>query len=277
MSAGMEGRVVVITGAAGGIGAEAARLFDRRGGTVVATDVDEGALGRAGLPERALRLQLDVRDAHGWRRTVERVLAAFGRLDVLVNNAGIVEPGRAEEIATEAIERQLAVNLHGTILGCREVLRVMRPRRSGRIVNVASMGGIVPMPFEAVYCATKYGVRGYTFALRAELRGSGVTACVVSPDSVDTGQLRHELEYDAAALSFADAPLPAGRVARAILRAATSRRAELLVPPVRGALARAAMAAPGLVLALIPSLARAGARRQVSLRRGTTADRGRAP
>jgi NAD(P)-dependent dehydrogenase (short-subunit alcohol dehydrogenase family) len=261
-------RVALVTGAGGGIGAATAARLAAAGAVVVLADVDERALERVALPPgaTALRVPLDVRDAGQWRRAVDQVTATYGRLDVLVNNAGVIEPGPVDALPVAEIERQLDVNLLGTILGCREALRVMRPRGAGRIVNIASMGAIIPMPWEAAYCASKYGVRGFTFALHAELRGSGVGVCAVCLDSVDTGQLRHELAFPEAALSFADAALSAAVAARAVVRAIGTRKPEMLVPPARGLLARIAMAFPRLVLALLPWLRRSGARRQARLR-----------
>jgi NAD(P)-dependent dehydrogenase (short-subunit alcohol dehydrogenase family) len=266
----LQGRVALITGAAGGIGRATARHFAGRGARVVLTardpsklqDVDLGT-GAAG----ALRLRLDVADSAAWEEVVDRVVRECGRLDVLVNVAGIVQPALADALSLADLERHVAVNLLGTIHGCRAALRPMRAQGSGRIVNVASLGGIMPLPGEAAYCATKYGVRGYTFALHAELRGTGIGACVVSPDSTDTPQLDHELVHDEARMSFVDAPLQPEAVARAIAAATRTRRPEILVPGAMGLLARIAMAFPGLVSLLLPFLLRSGARRMARERR----------
>jgi NAD(P)-dependent dehydrogenase (short-subunit alcohol dehydrogenase family) len=264
------GKVVIVTGAGRGIGAAAARLFSQAGAHVILTGLHLENLERVGLDPAApppLRLQHDVAAPEAWHRVVARVLQEHGRIDVLVNNAGIVVPGRADELPTADVERQVAVNLLGTIHGCRAVLPAMRGRGAGRIVNVGSLGGIMPLPSEATYCATKYGVRGYSFALRAELAGSGVEVCLVTPDSVDTDQLRGELEQGQPALSFVDAPLQADQVARAILRATIGKIPEVLVPVGIGLLTRIAMAFPRLVLFLVPFLRKMGARRMTRMRR----------
>jgi NAD(P)-dependent dehydrogenase (short-subunit alcohol dehydrogenase family) len=252
----LEGKVTLITGAAGGIGQATARLFARLGARVVLTARDPA--------------KLDVAEPAAWEEAVGRVVRECGRLDVLVNNAGILQPGWADALPLADLERHVAVNLLGTIHGCRAALRVMRAQGSGRIVNVASLGGIMPLPGEAAYCATKYGVRGYTFALNAELRGTGIAACVVSPDSTDTPQLALELVHDEARMSFVDAPLTPEAVARAIVTATRTRRPEILVPSAMGFLARIAMAFPGLVSLIMPLLLRSGARRMARerLKRG---------
>ncbi len=269
----VRGQVVLVTGAAGGIGSAVARLFAGLGGRVVLTGRRGAALEAVALPPGsapALRLEHDVADPAAWERVMARVLEAEGRLDVLVNCAGVVEPGRAAEQAPEQARRQVEVNLLGTVYGCRAALRAMLPRARGRIVNVASLGGVVPMPGEAVYCATKYAVRGYSFSLHAELAGTGVGVCVVSPDSVATPQLAHELRFEEAELSFVGTPLPPERVARAVLRATRTRRPEIVLPASTGALARLAMAFPGLVARLMPLL-RAMGRRGAARRRAREA------
>ncbi|HEU4385490.1 MAG TPA: SDR family oxidoreductase [Anaeromyxobacteraceae bacterium] len=266
----LDGRVALVTGAYGGIGAAVARALARDGAAVVLTGRDQASLAAVDLGPgegRALRLRLDVGDPAAWEAVVARVLAERGRLDVLVNNAGVVEPGAVESLPAGEVERQVRVNLLGAAFGCRAVIPAMRARGEGAIVTLASLGGIVPMPFEAVYCATKYALRGLSFALRAELRGSGIRVTVVSPDSVETRQLRQELQHDEASLSFASAALPPEAVARAVLRAVRKGPPEILVPSASGLLARLLMAFPGLVLWLLPMLRRMGARRMARRRR----------
>jgi hypothetical protein len=267
--ADLEGMVALVTGGYGGIGAAVARRLAREGAAVVLTGRDEAALAAVHLgpgEPRALRLPLDVGDASAWDAAVRRVLGARGRLDVLVNVAGVVAPGALESLPLAEVERQVRVNLLGAALGCRAVLPAMRARGGGAIVNVASLGGIVPMPFEAIYCATKYALRGLSFALRAELRGSGIRVTVVSPDSVETPQLLAELGHPEASLSFASPALPPGRVAEAVLRAVRRGPPEILVPAASGLVARLLLGFPGLLLRLVPLLRRIGARRMARRR-----------
>ena len=274
----LEGRVVVVTGAAGGIGRALAVLLAKHGARLVLADIRRGGLKelRAILSagsSRALFLEHDVTQAGSWETLLARALETFGRVDILINNAGIVQPAMAWAAEPAEISRQISVNLLGTILGCRAVLPLMRERNSGRIVNVASLGGIVPMPGEAVYSATKFGIRGYSLSLAAELHGTAVKVAFVCPDSVDTPQLAHELRHDEAVMSFLGEPLSAERVAWKILRAAAGKKVEVLVPAGRGVICRMAMAIPRVYLRLWPVLRKAGLRAMAARRRnGAPAD-----
>jgi short-subunit dehydrogenase len=138
---------------------------------------------------------------------------------------------------------------------------------------VASLGGLVPMPFEAAYAASKAGLRQFSLSLRAELSGSGVTVSLVTPDSVDTAQLATELRHDEAALSFANPPLEPDAVGRAVLRAIRSGAPEVMVPAAGGLAARIAAAFPRLLLWILPFLRRSGAKRMARMR----AERSRPP
>jgi 3-oxoacyl-[acyl-carrier protein] reductase len=194
------------------------------------------------------------------------VLRTFGRVDVLINNAGVLQPGAAWEIPRDKVEWQVRVNLLGTIFGCQAALRVMVGQNAGKIVNIASLGGIVPMPGETVYSATKFGVRGYSLSLAGELQGTPISVTAVCPDSVDTPQHAYELLHDDAFMSFIDPPLRPEKVARRILKAAARRKPDVLVPAGIGVFSRTAMAWPRAFFLLLPLLRRIG-RRNIARRR----------
>jgi 3-oxoacyl-[acyl-carrier protein] reductase len=268
----LKDKVVVITGAAGGIGRKLAALLAGRGARLVLTDIRkdkleelEKAIKTEGIDVRIV--EHDVSRPESWNALMSRVLQAFGKVDVLINNAGVVQPAAAWDISQEKIEQQLNVNLLGTIYGCRAALRVMKRQNFGKIVNVASLGGIVPMPGEAVYCATKFGIRGYSLSLAAELQGTPIEISVVLPDSVDTPQLAYELMHNEAVMSFIGVPLKPEKVSRGILKAVTKKKREVLIPAGRGSLCRTAMAFPRLFFFLFPLLKKIGSR-NIALRRG---------
>jgi 3-oxoacyl-[acyl-carrier protein] reductase len=267
----LNNKVVVITGAAGGIGRKLAALLAGRGARLILTDIRkdkleelETAIKTEGIEVRIV--EHDVTRPESWDALVSKVLYAFGRIDVLINYAGVVQPGAAWNISREKVEQQLNVNLLGTIYGCRAVLRVMKTQNFGKIVNIASLGGIVPMPGEAVYCATKFGIRGYSLSLAAELQGTPVEVSVVLPDSVDTPQLAYELMHNEAVMSFIGVPLKPEKVARGILKAVTKNKREVLIPAGMGSLCRTAMAFPRLFFLLFPLIKRIGSRNIASRR-----------
>jgi len=268
MTDSLRAKVVLVTGGAGGIGQAIARALAGAGARVVLAGRSEAALRAVDLGEGlapAAMVPLDVRDAEAWDRAIATVVRDLGGLDVLVHNAGIVDPGPLEAISPDRLRTLLETNLLGAMLGCRAALPALRARR-GAIVHVASLGGLVPMPFEAAYAASKAGLRQFSLSLRAELAGSGVTVSLVTPDSVDTAQLEAELLHDEASLSFASAPLPADAVGRAVLAALRTGAPEVMVPAGGGFAARLAAAFPRLLLWLLPFLRRSGAKRMAKIR-----------
>ncbi len=256
-------RVTIITGAAGGIGSAAARLFAQEGAILVLTDILNKELQELTetLKESGadvLAVEHDIREPESWKSLVEKVKKKCGRIDILINNAGVIQPGAAEKISLDELHHQVSVNFLGTMNGCRAVLPTMKTQGAGKIINVASLGGIVPMPGEAVYSATKFAIRGYTLSLHAELRSSPVGIAVVCPDSVDTPQLDYELQYDEAVLSFIGEPLKPEKVAKAIRKAVRTKKPEVLVPSGMGVFCRIGMAFPRFYFSLLPLLERIG-------------------
>jgi 3-oxoacyl-[acyl-carrier protein] reductase len=256
-------RVTIITGAAGGIGSAVAHLFAQHGAILILTDIRNKELQEltGTLKEseaEVLAVEHDIREPESWKSLVEKVRKKYGRIDILINNAGVIQPGTAEKISLDELHHQVSVNFLGTMNGCRAVLPTMKTQGSGKIVNVASLGGIVPMPGEAVYSATKFAIRGYSLSLHAELHNSPVGIAVVCPDSVDTPQLDYELQYDEAVLSFIGDPLKPEKVAKGIHKAVRTKKPEVLVPSGMGFLCRIGMVFPRLYFFLLPLLERIG-------------------
>jgi len=259
----LKDKVIIITGAAGGIGSATAHLFAKHGAILILTDIhnegleDLGSLLKDSGAETML-IEHDVADPESWQSLMEKVRQKYSRVDILINNAGIVQPGAAEKITLDEVQNQLSVNLSGTIHGCRAALKIMKAQNFGKIVNVASLGGVVPLPGEAVYSATKYAVRGYSLSLHAELRRSPIGVTVVCPDSVDTAQHAYELLYDDAVLSFIGKPLKSEQAAKGILKAVRKKKPEVLIPAGMGILCRIGIAFPWLFFSLFPILEKMG-------------------
>ncbi len=132
-------------------------------------------------------IAMDVDSDAGVTEGVERILREAGRIDVLVNNAGFGVAGAIEDTTVEEARAQLETNFLGTHRLCRAVLPGMREQRSGRIVNIGSLAGLVSIPFQAFYCATKYAVEAYTEALRMEVRPFGIHVSLIEPGDFATG------------------------------------------------------------------------------------------
>jgi len=184
----LSGKVVAITGGGRGIGRATALALAREGARVAVGDLDREAAESvaAELGDNALGLPLDVTDHAGFTAFLDEVEQQLGPLDVLVNNAGIMPVTPLLEESPESISRQLEINLHAVIHGTQEAMRRMVPRRSGHIVQLASLAGRAGFPQLATYCATKHGVVGLSEAVRMELRGPGVEVSVVMPGIVRT-------------------------------------------------------------------------------------------
>lgn len=184
----LAGRVVVVTGAARGMGAATARLVAAAGAAVVLTDVleAEGAALAAELGANALFVRHDVSSEAGWQAVVAAGEAKFGPIDGLVNNAGILH--FATLLATELadFQRVLSVNLAGTFLGIKTVGAGMAARGRGAIVNIASIDGVSGANAVGAYCASKFGVRGLNKVAALELGHRGVRVNAVLPGGIDT-------------------------------------------------------------------------------------------
>lgn len=256
------GLVVLVTGAGGGIGRVLAARLLADGHRVVATDLAVPAL--PGPPERLLTLALDVRDAAAWRAALEQAEARWGAVDVLMNVAGYLRPGRVWDVTPEDVERHLDVNARGVMLGTRTVGAAMRARAAGHIVNVCSLAGLAPIPGLALYSASKYAVRAFSLAAAQELRPAGVAVTVVCPDAVQTPMLDLQRDYAEAALTFSGPRvLTAEEVVDELTGPVLARRPlEVWLPRSRGWMARAADLFPGLGLLLRGALERRGLARQ---------------
>ena len=185
----------MITGAGRGIGRVIAERFLEESARVVGLDVDAGSLGWLGDhdPAVALGLACDVTNSSAVARVVEQVREGFGRIDVLVNNAGIFVEGFVEELTDEAWDRCFAVNVGGTFKTCRAVIPIMKSQKSGRIINAASFAAIVPSVGGAAYAAAKSAVAQFSRTLAGELGPWNITVNAYAPGMIPTAMNGFEL------------------------------------------------------------------------------------
>jgi NAD(P)-dependent dehydrogenase (short-subunit alcohol dehydrogenase family) len=243
----LDGKVVVITGAARGIGLATARAFLREGSAVAISDVDEVALKDAAsrLDGRVLAEPADVTDPASLRAFVDRAEREIGPVDVMVNNAGIMPTGAVVEEPDALARKTVEINVLGVITGTKRALETMLARRRGVIVTLASVAGESAVPGLATYNASKWGALGFTLATRAEVAEHGVDVVAVLPAFVNT-----ELTSGTNGLAGFKNVEPE-MVADAIVGAVKRPRAKVYVPRSVGAIVQTTALLPESVTRLI--------------------------
>ncbi len=242
----MADRVAIVTGGASGIGRALAAALAARGDTVLVADVAADAAKTtaerltARGPGEARAAELDVRDAAAVQALVTSAYEEYGRLDLLVNNAGIAVGGTVDELSLDHWNRTIDVNLRGVVHGVHAAYPRMKRRRSGQILNTASLAGLTEPPMMAPYVATKHAVVGLSLSLRAEAAPHGVRVSVLCPGFVDTPLLDHAnpdlpqteagRNARASAVRIQRRLYPADRLASDILRGLDRNTAVIVAP-----------------------------------------------
>jgi NAD(P)-dependent dehydrogenase (short-subunit alcohol dehydrogenase family) len=245
-------RSVVITGGSRGLGLEMARLLAEEGASLALLARDENELGRADdllrpYGAEVITIRCDVSRREDVEQALRRVADHYGRFDVLINTAGVIQVGPMEHMALKDYERAMNVHFRGPLYTMLAALPYMRRQQSGRIVNIASIGGKVPLPHLAPYVASKFALVGLSASLRAELASRNILVTTVSPGLMRTGSPinvevkgQHEREFAWFAISDALPGLStsATRAARQIVEACRRGQAELIITlPARLAIA----------------------------------------
>jgi len=239
----LNGKTVLITGGSRGLGLVMAREFAREGARLVICARDEAELQQAQddletLGAEVMTVPCDITNNDSVMQMIERVNSRFGGVDVLVNNAGVIQVGPIEVMTLEDFEHAMQVHFWGPLNTILAVLPTMRARKSGRIVNISSIGGKVSVPHLVPYSASKFALVGLSKGLRAELMKDGIKVTTVCPGLMRTGSPRnadfkgkHQLEY--AWFSISDAlPLltvSAENAARQVVGACKRGQAELVI------------------------------------------------
>jgi len=261
-------RTVLVTGASSGVGEAAARQFAAEGARVLLVARTASALDTIAkeIGERAIAIPTDVSDDEQVKALVDRVLYDVGDLHVLVNNAAFNHRGDLIDTDPTAVAHVVDVNLKAPILLTRAFLPHLVKHAKANVVNVASIAGQVPLPGEATYSATKFGLRGFSMSIAEELRETSVRVSLVSPGPIDTGFLTDDIDA-VPDLVFSQPMSTAEEVAQAVLDCADDGRLERTLPRLSGTLATAGYLMPDLPRLLRPILESQGRRAKAKYRK----------
>jgi len=259
MQESLRNSVVVITGASSGIGRETARRFAREGASVLLAARRADALHQLAqdLGPRALAVPTDVTDESSVQRLADKAVETFGRLDVWVNNAGVMAIGKFLEIPSDVFRQVMETNFFGYVFGARAALRQFKRQGSGVLINNASVEAKLSAPYASAYAASKHAVRGFVQALQDELaleNADRIRVSLVLPATIDTPLFQNAANYTGLKVVAMNPVYGPDRVASAILSLARHPRREVQV----GTTARP--------LSAVASLARGAAQRAFSRR-----------
>jgi cyclopentanol dehydrogenase len=213
----LENKVALISGGARGQGATEARQFAREGAKVVIGDIleEEGRRVEAEINEtggECLFVRLEVTSEESWQRAVDATVARFGKLDVLVNNAGIFKLGLVEETSPELWDEIMEINAKGVFLGTKYAIPEMRKAGGGSIINISSVAGLIGTAYSAAYGASKGAVRLFTKATAVQYAGDGIRANSIHPGVIETAMTAPNLLADEASRQLSIARHPLGRL-----------------------------------------------------------------
>ncbi len=256
-------KTVIITGGSEGVGAATARLFADAGANLmlVARGKKKLEVIAEELRERA-RVEIfamDVSDSEACSNLFKKTQFEYGRVDILINNAGYHKRGDVEAVDAIDLGKMIDVNLKAPIMLCRLAIPYLREADGGAIINVGSLAGRTPVPGSAGYAASKAGLRSFTYSLGIELAGSGIKVAILSPGPIDTGFIMADIDTTSD-LTFSQPLSTAEEVAQAILDLCGNKVREQSMPRISGILTMFMYLFPGLSPVVRPMLERKGAR-----------------
>ncbi|MDG6229695.1 MAG: SDR family oxidoreductase, partial [Candidatus Thermoplasmatota archaeon] len=182
----MSEKVILITGASSGIGKICAEYLTTKGHIVYGTSRHSPSPPTNTEGNSLYMIRMDIQDDVSVQQAIEHIMKKQGRIDVVINNAGYGIAGPVEETSMQRAHEQLETNLFGAVRVCRSVLPHMRMQKKGLIINVSSLGGLMGLPFQGFYSASKYALEGLTEALRLEVKAFGINVTLLEPGDIQT-------------------------------------------------------------------------------------------
>ena len=263
-------KTVIVTGGSEGVGAAAARMFAEAGANLVLVARNKKNLDTIAeeLREktRVEVFAMDVSDADACVDVFKKAAFEFGRVDVLVNNAGYHKRGSVQSVEPADLAKMIDVNLKAPIMLSRLAIPYMQEAGGGAIINVGSLAGRTPVPGSACYAASKAGLRSFTYSLAAELDDDSIKLAVVSPGPIDTGFIMADIDATSD-ITFSQPISTADEVAEAILDLCSNSVREQSMPKISGVLTMIMYLFPGLRKFVQPALERKGAKVKARLKR----------
>ncbi|MEE9189912.1 MAG: SDR family NAD(P)-dependent oxidoreductase [Candidatus Neomarinimicrobiota bacterium] len=192
MTSGIK-RVVLVTGASRGIGRACARHLADNNYIVYGASRNPGTDPDQKSPNNFYSIRMDVNDSESVRVGIRKIISEQGQIDVLINNAGIVVAGSLEQTTLDEAKLQFETNFFGMARVCQAVLRHMRDKHSGLIINISSIAGLIGLPYQGFYSSSKFAIEGYSEALSKEVHSFGIKVVIVEPGDHDTNQLDHRI------------------------------------------------------------------------------------
>ena len=224
----LKNKVVIVTGGSGGIGSAIVNKVSNCEAKVILVYCRN--LPSDHSYKNVIWIPADLTHPKEWDKLLSFSLEEFGKIDVLINCAGLLEPGDFSSVEESRLKKMIDINFTSVLIGIQKTLTIMKKQGFGHIINIGSLGGIVPMPYSAVYSATKFALRGFSFSLAEELKGTGIKMSLITPGSVITKMLDYEAQADNSAMSFVSKPISPVKVADAVLKVIRKPRVELIIP-----------------------------------------------
>ena len=267
-------KTFIVTGASGGIGIEIVRGLLEEGAIVIATDINTKSLEElkkefSHYKEKLITEILDVRKPELWEKIIEKAKSQPAPFYCLINSAGVLLPGYNINSTSEDIDFHIDVNTKGVMIGSQAAAKYFAEKRSGHIINIASLAGISPIPGIALYSASKFAIRGFTLALAMELEQYNVHVTCISPDAVATPMFDLQKDYEEAAITFSGSkPLSAVDIADIVIDIIGNKKMEITITKFRGMQAKLASMFPSLASNVVSILRSKGIRNQQKLKSG---------